>query len=171
MEFGHYGCEHCRKAKVHVDRQMTQYAGKVKLYFTPDIPWPDPLFERLSLGAEAAARQGKYREMHTALFDESTQQGFYTLYDNRTLSTEQQAEQFTQKLTALAATLQLDQARFARDLADPAVLAAVRQRQAMADEFKMKRTPAFVFLAPGKQPVLLHNADQLDAWLADPAHW
>lgn len=70
VEFGDYQCPACGAAYPVVKRIMNEYNGKVTLYFR-NFPLTNlhPNALAAANAAEAAADQGKFWEMHDALYD------------------------------------------------------------------------------------------------------
>src|SRR6185437_14165717 len=104
--YGDFLCPYCRRLRLVLDRLRAALAERM-VYVFRHFPneRAHPGAELLSIGAEAAGRQGRYWEMHDALYgreppiDEST-------------------------LLEIAASLGLDMHRFERDRREP----ALRQR-------------------------------------------
>lgn len=68
IEFADYGCGHCREASEDMEKLLKQYPDRYRLAFRnfPLERWPYSMKE--AVAAEAAGRQGKFWEMHDALF-------------------------------------------------------------------------------------------------------
>jgi len=107
--YGDFLCPYCRRLRLVLDRLRTALGERMAYVFRH---FPNerahPGAELLSIGAEAAGRQGRYWEMHDALYgreppiDETTQ-------------------------LQIAASLGLDMPRFERDLRDPALRRRVEE--------------------------------------------
>ncbi|HEY2176943.1 MAG TPA: Na+/H+ antiporter NhaA [Caulobacteraceae bacterium] len=104
--YGDYLCPYCRRLRPVLDR-LRQALGERMVYVFRHFPneRAHPGAMLLSLGAEAAGRQGRFWDMHDALYAREPPLG-------RTV------------LLEIAASLGLDRDRFERDLDDP----ALRQR-------------------------------------------
>ncbi|MEM9454000.1 MAG: thioredoxin domain-containing protein [Myxococcota bacterium] len=136
VAFSDFQCPYCAKLAPTV-RALTQRHPDVRVVFA-QLPLPNHSLARpAALAALAAHRQGKFWEMHDALFE---QQG--------ALSVEQ--------IDAIAQQLGLDMARFAADREDPTIEQIVAEDEALAEQVGVRGTPAsFVngrFLG-GAQPV------------------
>jgi uncharacterized membrane protein/predicted DsbA family dithiol-disulfide isomerase len=68
VEFADYGCGHCKEASENMERLVKQYPDRYRLAFRNfplgRWPWSRPEAE----AAEAAAKQGKFWEMHDIMF-------------------------------------------------------------------------------------------------------
>jgi protein-disulfide isomerase len=68
VEFSDFQCPFCSRAEPVVDEVMKKYGDKVRLVFR-DYPLSfHPNAEVAAMGAECAEEQGKYWEMHKAMF-------------------------------------------------------------------------------------------------------
>lgn len=129
--YSDYQCPYCAQWS-EVELPAMQTAAKLG---DLRIEWRDvnqygPDSERAAIAAYAAGQQDKFWEYHSALFRDGVHR-----------SPEQLSEA---ALTAVAAELQLDLARFATDLASPDALAAVREHAAAGRELGVAGTPTFV---------------------------
>jgi NhaA family Na+:H+ antiporter len=98
--YGDYLCPYCRRLRQVLDR-LRAALGQRMAYVFRHFPneRAHPGAELMSIGSEAAARQGKFWEMHDALFGREPPLGRPTLME-------------------LAASIGLDMPRFERDLED-----------------------------------------------------
>ena len=99
--YGDYLCPYCRVLRTVLER-LRQALGDRMLYVFRHFPneRAHPGAELMSIGAEAAGRQGRFWEMHDALYD-------------------YEAPLDRSALVAMAKSLGLDMARFTSDLGDP----------------------------------------------------
>jgi len=99
--YGDYLCPYCRILRTVLER-LRQALGERMMYVFRHFPneRAHPGSELMSIGAEAAGRQGRFWEMHDALY------AYEAPLDRKAL-------------LAIAASLGLDMARFTSDLADP----------------------------------------------------
>lgn len=123
VEFADFECGYCARAASTVAEVMKKYPGKIRLVFR-DFPLG---FHRNAVPAAVAARcagkQGKYWQMHDALFEAGG------------LNDAVYAD--------LAKDLGLDTKAFATCLADPSHAAAVEVDQAAGARAGVSGTPAF----------------------------
>jgi protein-disulfide isomerase len=98
VEYGDFECPYCARAHAALGKLMKQHEGKLALVYR-HLPLTDlhPFAQKAAEAAEAAGAQGKFWEMHDALFEN---QG---MLDEDTLP-------------AVAANLGLDAGRFEREL-------------------------------------------------------
>ncbi len=99
--YGDYLCPYCRSLRPVLER-LRQALGERMVYAFRQFPneRAHPGAELMSIGAEAAARQGRFWEMHDALYD-------------------YEAPLDRDALLRIAASLNLDMTRFTTDLGDP----------------------------------------------------
>jgi protein-disulfide isomerase len=125
VEYGDFQCPYCARAHAALTELMQQHGERVALVYR-HLPLADlhPFAAPAAEAAEAAGAQGKFWEMHDALFE------------NQDMLDED-------ALPALASSLGLDTQRFARELADgkhrPRVEADAEQARALG----ARGTPTF----------------------------
>ncbi len=135
--FADFECPHCRAEAPKLQQTVDQFRGRARLIFKH---FPLEFHERAKVAAiatEAAAEQGKFWEMHDALFASPT-------------------EVRAQDFTALARKLDLDVARFEKDLAGPEIAAVVARDIEDAKSLGIRGTPSMLIgdqLVIGAQPV------------------
>jgi protein-disulfide isomerase len=135
VEFADFECGHCRAASSVVE-QLTKKRSDVQVVFKHFPLSFHAMAKKAAIAAEAAGRQGKFWPMHDALF--ATQD---VLSDELILGH--------------AKALGLDAARFAKDLADPALAQRVEESRAEGVSFGIDATPAF--FVDGR-PYFLHRS-------------
>jgi len=125
VEYGDFQCPYCARAHAALTELMQQHGERLALVYR-HLPLTDlhPFAAPAAVAAEAAGAQGKFWEMHDALF-------------------EQQDRLDEDALPALAASLGLDQQRFARDLADGGLRARVDAQAAQGRALGARSTPTF----------------------------
>lgn len=70
IEYGDYQCPACGVASGIVDQVLDQYSGKVKLVYR-HFPLPQHAYAfKAAISAECAGEQGKFWDMHKALFQD-----------------------------------------------------------------------------------------------------
>ncbi len=134
VEFGDYQCPACGAAYPNVKQIMTDYAGKVTLYFR-NFPLTQlhPNAEAASEAAEAAGAQGKFWQMHDKLYE--TQKDWSELA----------AADAAAKFNDYAGSLGLDVTKFKTDSASDAIKTIVDQDLADATALNLQGTPTFFF--------------------------
>lgn len=124
VECGGYDCSFCNRARETIDELQARYGKALSLHFLQMPLDMHPTGELTSRAAVAAGLQGKFWEMHEALFD------------NETARTEV-------AIVEQARALGLDADRFARDLADPATAQAVADQRGVCMDAGARGTPSF----------------------------
>jgi protein-disulfide isomerase len=144
-----FACPFCRKEVAVLEELLDAYPNDVKLVFKQfPLAMHDaaPAAARASL---AAQRQGKFWEMHDALF-------------------EQPERVANREFSAIAKEVGLDVGRFERDLEDPSIVLAVERDMEDGRELGIRGTPSIVVgdkLVIGAQP-LATLREVVDAELA-----
>lgn len=123
VEFMDYNCSWCKKG-VNEVASLVEADKNVKVIFK-EFPIFGAGSEFAARAAMAASRQGKYWELHRALFGHD---GPVT-------------EEVTRQL---AADLGLDMARLDTDMKDEAITKAMADTQALAVSMQINGTPAFI---------------------------
>jgi protein-disulfide isomerase len=125
LEYGDYECPYCREAHVVIKSVRASLGDRLRFVFR-NMPLNEvhPHAELAAEAAEAAAAQGKFWQMHDALFEH-----------NPPLS--------STAIASLARRLQLDLPRFQDDLATHRFRARVQQDFLGAIKSGATGTPAF----------------------------
>ena len=125
VEYGDFQCPYCARAHAALTELMQQHGERVTLVYR-HLPLVDlhPFAMAAAEAAEAAGAQGKFWEMHDALFD------------NQDMLDED-------ALPALAANLGLDAQRFARELDEGKHRARVEADAEQAHALGARGTPTF----------------------------
>ncbi|MFP3903781.1 MAG: DsbA family protein [Armatimonadota bacterium] len=125
LEFGDYECKDCREAHEQVDALLTDRSDEI-FYAFRHFPLTNvhPYALSASLAAEAAGRQEKFWEMHGTLFESDGRLEAYRLIE-------------------YAMNLNLDLARFARDLADRQLRQDILHRRMQGLKSGVAGTPTF----------------------------
>lgn len=124
VEFYDYGCPHCKVFKPIMDRVMADEQGKVVEYFMQFPLNMHPDSKSAAQAALAAAKQGKFAEMHAMLFDKAPE------HDHEHVS-------------AYAKELGLDMTRFEADYA--AAADQVESDRKQGDRLGVDATPTLFF--------------------------
>jgi protein-disulfide isomerase len=125
VEYADFQCPYCARAHAALTELMGQHGGRVALVYR-HLPLEDlhPFAAAAAQAAEAAAAQGKFWEMHDALF-------------------ENQGMLDEDALPALASKLGLDAQRFASELTDGTYRARVERQAEQARALGASGTPTF----------------------------
>ena len=154
VEWSDFQCPYCKKVVPTLDQLQKDYGDEVRVAFKHNPLGNHPRAMPAALAAEAAGKQGKFWEMHDKLFE-----------NNRALSDDD--------LVGYAKELGLDEARFRKDMADPALRKKIEAQQNESNKLKVSSTPAFFVngrYVRGAQPLAnfkklidqeLHKADKL----------
>lgn len=140
VEFADFQCGACRLATGAINALMLSHKD-VKLTFKHFPLARHDMAEKAAAAAEAAGKQGKYWEMHRALF--STQN-----YLSDSL------------IEGHARALGLDVKQFRNDQTDPATLKIIEDGKKEALKLKLEGTPALFF--NGRPYHLSHEKDALE---------
>ena len=125
IEYGDFECLHCARAFPIIQQLRSEMPETVRLVFRHfPLGWEHPHATVAARASEAAARQGKFWEMHEQLY---TNQGFLD----------------EQALHVHAEMIGLDAEQFSRDLADPSIAARVERDVANARASGVHGTPTF----------------------------
>lgn len=129
VSYYNYRCSHCITFEPILEQLVGHYGDKLFVqYRTLRLSaWADS--DLAATAALAAHRQGKFLEMHRALFRGA---GTYRTFDAETMS-------------RYAASIGLDVTRFERDLDDPVLHARVAKDTADAEEAEVMYVP-FLFI-------------------------
>lgn len=146
VAFSDFECPYCIKGSTNLEKVVASHPGKVRVVFR-NMPLPMHAgAEPAALAALAAHRQGKFWEMHDALF---ATQGKFAVDD----------------LDALADEIGLDMARYRSDIADPALAAALKRDVDEAKTLGVKGTPSF--FVNGRLVVGARPAEELTTLVAE----
>ncbi len=126
VEFFDYNCPHCRSLHPVMDMLVDEYPSDVVVYYKMFPLSHNERSEPAARAALAAARQGKFKEMHAMLF-------------------ENQGKHSDAQLEMYAKAIGLDMARFKKDFADKALVAQVANDREEGIEAGLQGTPALYF--------------------------
>ncbi|QJE72952.1 DsbA family protein [Aerophototrophica crusticola] len=131
VEFFDYNCGYCKKA--HPERvEAVKADGKVRVVYK-EFPILAPSSEEAAKAALAAAKQGKYEAMHSALMSNAGR------LDSAAID-------------AAAKTAGVDVAKMRKDMEDAAITREIEDNKALASALGIRGTPGFVVgdtLIPG----------------------
>ena len=150
VEFGDYQCTYCGAfARTIEPTLIRRYvdAGVVRLVWR-DFPWVDAQSVAAAVAARAAGRQGKFWPYHDYLFAHQ-------------FSSERSGLVTGAYLRSVARRLGLNMPVFNRDVAEPALTAAVRADDSFGQQLGVPGTPAFLINGKpffGAQPLAAFEA-------------
>lgn len=122
VEFFDYACPYCRASKADVDRLLAEDKNLKVVY--RDFPVLGPASDEAALASLSAARQGKYKAFHNAMFTGGRPS------HERVISTVRQAR--------------LDERATARDLNSSALKAEIQKNLDLGRALGLTGTPAYV---------------------------
>ncbi|MBC8013983.1 MAG: DsbA family protein [Methyloceanibacter sp.] len=123
VAFFDYNCPYCREGAPALNKLIAA-DGKVRLVLK-ELPVLGPDSEAVARIAQAAIAQGKYFELHERLIAEP-------------------GRATKDKALRIASDLGLDTARLEKDMADPAVEAAIAANKRLADRLGVKGVPFYL---------------------------
>lgn len=125
VEFSDFQCPFCSRGKATMDEVMKAYPNDVKLVFK-HLPLPfHNEAKNAAKASMAAAKQGKFWEMHDALFENQAKLGA-ALYDE------------------LAKKIGLDVAKFKTDMTSKEIEDQIKADEDQAQKLAFQGTPGFV---------------------------
>ena len=138
VEFLDYQCPACAAYYGNVTKELeTDYAGKIT-FVARDFPLAmHPLARQAAQAAEAAAAQGKYREMYHRLYDDYEQ--WAVAPDGQRVSDD--AQRATTLFDSYATAIGLDLDRFHTDMASAAVARRIDADVAAGEKVGVSSTP------------------------------
>ena len=126
IEFSDFECPQCKNTSIELLKFLKKYPKKVKIIFRHYPLKQHKMAEAAAVVAEAAANQGKFWEMHDALF--KVQNSF-----NNNL------------FLKLAKLIGLNEEQFKKDINNPKILSRVKISQKEAETLKLDGTPFLYF--------------------------
>ena len=125
VEYADFECLNCARAFPLLVRYLEEFRGTLRIAFRHfPLGWEHPASALAARAAEAAARQGKFWEMHDELFRNP-------------------GMLHREALHAHAASIGLDLGRFGADLDDPALIARIERDVATGRASAVNATPTF----------------------------
>lgn len=124
VEFSDLQCPACKMAETGVKQVLENYGGKVVFYYRHFPLMQHPFSTDAAKAAEAAGKQGKFWEMHDAIF-------------------ENQASLSKEIFTKLAKDLGLDMAKYEADIASEDISEIIDKDNFDAKSLEVKSTPTF----------------------------
>ena len=125
VEYADFECLHCARAFPLLVRYLDEFRGTLRVVFRHfPLGWEHPASALAARAVEAAARQGKFWEMHDELFRNP-------------------GMLHREALHAHAASIDIDLARFSADLDDPTLVARIERDVASGRASSVAATPTF----------------------------
>jgi protein-disulfide isomerase len=125
VQYADFECLNCVRAFPLLVRYLEEFRGTLRLVFRHfPLGWEHPASALAARAAEAAARQGKFWEMHDELFRNP-------------------GMLHREALHAHAASIGLDLGRFATDLEDPSLVERIQRDVSSGRESSVSATPTF----------------------------
>ncbi|WP_243793508.1 thioredoxin domain-containing protein [Saccharopolyspora gloriosae] len=140
-EFLDFQCSACWTYYSAVNQQIEkEYAGRIT-FVNRNYPIPKmhPLAESAAKAAEAAAAQGKYKEMYHALYDNYP--AWAVSPDGQTVSDDE--DRAGKLFTQFAQQNGLDVNKFKADAESPAIAERIKKDQADGDQAGVEGTPSY----------------------------
>lgn len=132
IEYGDYQCPGCGAAHPNIKQLTEKYQGQLTFVFRNfPLTTAHPNARAGAAVAEAAGLQGKFWQMHNALYESQNSWN--------TLSVDQRGGYFNQ----LASQVGLDQNKFTTDLSSSAISQKIGFDQALGAKDKVQGTPTF----------------------------
>jgi protein-disulfide isomerase len=159
VEFGDYQCPNCRFAARALTKLVSEHKDKVNACFHHvQATKSHTNTNGLAMMVAAARLQGKFWQMHDALFER--QDEFKDVPPDEAAS----------RATKLAAELKLDMLRFGQDCRSRPAAMAVHTDTQIADKANVNGTPTFFILRPTGDAVKLFGLQAFQEWVAKPGN-
>jgi protein-disulfide isomerase len=147
VEFFDYGCPHCREAVAQMDELLLRHPRDIVVYYKHFPLGGHKDSVPAARAAVAAARQGRFRAMHKALFAA-------------------QGNQSKEVILKIAQDLKLDLTKFEKDWNDPIVADKVNADRAEGEKAQLPGTPA-IYINGRSYTFPAVAVDELDDWVAE----
>lgn len=134
-EFGDFQCPACAASQSTVTRLMNEYGADLKLVFRHFPLVGHPLAQVSAEAAEAAGAQGRFWEMHDALYKNQTEWG-----DTSKSLSEAQATELFKKY---GRDMGLDEAKFSQDMSQNAYRSNITSDMDSGGRSGVNATPTF----------------------------
>lgn len=147
VEFADFECSACGRAAPRMEQILGRYKGQTRLVFK-NYPLPKHKHaDKAARAAMAADRQGKFWEMHAALFELQPEPP-----DDRAID-------------KIARAIKLDPKKFSEDLASPAMAEAVARDRKHGDDLKVRSTPSLFINGRHYDLDYFDLGEDLDDWI------
>lgn len=159
--FADFQCPSCKSSVEATKELLKTYKDRLNVvfhhYHVSLQHFNAPL---MGQAAEAAAAQGKFWEMHDALFERQHQ--FSTQYEVATI---------TGLLAEVAGEIRLDVLKFREAITNGSAKKAYDRDFAIGEKIRIKGTPTYYFVPPKGKPVVLSTTTQMMEWVQNPKNW
>ena len=160
VEIGDYQCGFCGESVPKVKHTIDAYKEKIKFVFHACQVMPSHTNALiLSAATEAAADQGKYWEMHEAIY--KAQKEF----------SDKPAKEAVDRLTKLAGDLKMDMLRFRSALNKEEFYKKASREEELVGSLRVTLTPTFFFISPSGKVSEIATPDLLESFLKKPPNW
>ncbi|HSV74783.1 MAG TPA: thioredoxin domain-containing protein [Chthonomonadales bacterium] len=156
VEFGDYQCALCKTVHDRSKEWLREYGDRLRFVYYHYSASRHPLSRTMARAAEAAAEQGKYREMHNLLFENAQEMSRLSPQDGEAF------------IMRLAGQLQLDMLAFRAALTGPSTDQAVAAAEDLAMRAGVMSTPNFIMVLPDGTLERLPTLESVEQWLKDP---
>jgi protein-disulfide isomerase len=138
VEYADFECAHCKAASPVLNQLISKYPGQIRVVFKHFPLTFHPVARQAAIAAEAAGEQGKFWEMHDAIFKAQM------ILDD-------------ELLLGHAKALGLDEAKFKAALKNPATIEKVDKSRKEGEALGIQSTPTF--LVNGRPFNLMRSVD------------
>jgi protein-disulfide isomerase len=159
VEFGDYQCPSCATSIADVDKMMKKYAAKLRYVFNYSSLVPvqkHPHSEIMAMAAEAAAKQGKYWEMHRALFAEQSK--FEDVNQDQALA----------EIFRTARMIGVNVSALKTEMDSPEIEATIDRQKAIGVNARLYTTPSFFLVKPDGEIEPLGGLAAARSWFQYP---
>lgn len=160
VEFGDYQCPKCADSVEKIGKILEKHGKKLNfVYHHYQVAQSHFNSGLLAQAAEAAAAQGKYWEMHIALFE------------NQKKFEERSPDQVVETVMDVAGDLKLDMLKFRADLNSETTKKAVEDSMRRGAQVGIQATPSFILVNPQGKGTAIKVTDDIIAYLDNPKNW
>jgi len=128
-----FACPYCQRMSSVMDDLVKEYAGKVRVVYMDLVVHPDTA-SKAHLAACGAAKQGKYKEFKTAVWNDA----FLPYMETRDAS-----KMGAENLLAIGKRVGLDARKLEADMNGPECMQLIQADMAELERFKVNGTPGF----------------------------
>jgi protein-disulfide isomerase len=159
--FSDFQCPVCKVGIASEEKALKEHKDTLKIVYHHYRAKPThALSEFLTKAAESAGEQGKFWEMHDALFKNQDR-----------IVADEDKDRVNKYVSDIARGMGLDMAKFKAALDDPHGQKVWDTDRDLAIDVDVVGTPCFLFVPPGGDIKKLPTVDHMEKWLADKTHW